>query len=424
MRGGKGWEALFSFGLAQGVAFVATLVRIPFAIESVGAAGLGVLALAVALGPWLCLMAVSTRSAIRILEGEGGLGGKAGKDVLAAAAALTGRFGLYVAALGVILLLGVSVGPETLHRSDLAVAVGIALVCTVGQGRGSVRLGLLDAAARFTLVNSTALLISIASLALAIVASVFDLPFWVLALAFVAPAYGAAWIASLLPTAYVQRERVPARPEPTTVGHARRLVKKLTRMTFVQQVQNGLDPFVIGWALGPTAVAQYSVASRITVALITPIVALQPLIVRWFARGRVETVGSELRSRQLRLSSALAGGTLVIGAVIFAVSEPVLDLIGGGEVEVPTLLTLAVIGQATAFAWQAPVIAALGGVAGTRVLERWFVLVAGVNVVLSVLLVRYGVWVPTAVSVGCAAVGHVGLSLYLRRRQDIYEGVH
>ncbi len=112
MRGGKGWEALFSFGLAQGVAFVATLVRIPFAIESVGAAGLGVLALAVALGPWLCLMAVSTRSAIRILEGEGGLGGKAGKDVLAAAAALTGRFGLYVAALGVILLLGVSVGPR------------------------------------------------------------------------------------------------------------------------------------------------------------------------------------------------------------------------------------------------------------------------------------------------------------------------
>ncbi len=196
-------------------------------------------------------------------------------------------------------------------------------------------------------------------------------------------------------------------------------MKKLTRMTFVQQVQNGLDPFVIGWALGPTAVAQYSVASRITVALITPIVALQPLIVRWFARGRVETVGSELRSRQLRLSSALAGGTLVIGAVIFAVSEPVLDLIGGGEVEVPTLLTLAVIGQATAFAWQAPVIAALGGVAGTRVLKRWFVLVAGVNVVLSVLLVRYGVWVPTAVSVGCAAVGHVGLSLYLRRRQDI-----
>ncbi len=422
-------RTIISFGASQGIGFAAAVIRIPVLIHSLGVTGFAQLSLVVAALQWFCLPGGSTQAAARVLAAEHA--DDASDHIFALwegalrPTVLVGRAGFFVGTLGAVL------GSRPIltegGSADFVLAISACAIAMATATRGFLRLGLLEAEGRTATVNVAISLATLASLLTTLVAAANHAWLWVFALCSAIAVFGPAWLTTV---PHFRPVRNPQRHhryqslahQDVKIGSA--LTWRLAKTTAIQQIQNGLDPFTISWRLGDRAVSEYSIVMRIASVLTVVPVALQPVFVRQFGAERRAATASDLRSAQLRMSATLAATTGAL-SVLFVISAPVIvRLLTDGAVDPPRMLFVAVAVLDTVFAWQVPVLASLSGAAGTRFLARWFPVLAATNLVLSLMLVRHGVWVPTAVSCVLLAAGHVSLFGITRKRDDLLTAMH
>lgn len=422
-------RALSSFGLAQVVGMLVAVVRIPLVIDAVGVAQFGILSLFLAALPWLGLFAFSSRASLRIVVAE------RGGDITYLSPEVIGAGRVSRQAGRAFLAIGVAFGTTVWLVDGAEVASSLTsyllggAVCVIAAatiGAGSSVLGLWEAQGKVGRVNFATAGASVAGFLLILMGVWLGAPFVVYVIAFIIPVYGAYWLAAMahVPKLLLDRGHGLRRRRIAGDPASEQLSKKMLRITAVQQLQNGVDPFIIGVALGPIAVAQYSIVNRLAAVLVMLPTALQPLFVRSYAQTRASAGEEDIRNRQLLHSSYLAGVTLALGAIFTLSGDFVVHLFTAGNVSVPTALFVVVSLQAALFAWQVPTFAALGGAKGTQLVSRVMPWVVSLNLAASVALAHFGVWVPTTVSVVVGVGLHGYLGWHLGRHPELFRGTH
>lgn len=419
MRGGFA-QALASFGVAQVFLAAVAFVRIPVTIRAIGPESFGLLALASASQLWFMVVPNGVRSAVRIEAAEGTLTSPRSQELRSRLRSSAGpnRALFGVALIGLVALWLLHPLPASASRVAEVLLVTFVLCCT--QLRGSAYLGFWEGSGHFARANSMTVVSSVLGLAMVYVLAAGNGPIDGYVLAYMLPIVGPAWAAVVW--IHCTSRAAPARKSAET-QMSWRLPYKLGSVLAVQQLQNGIDPFIIGIAMGNRAVAVYSLASRLGAVLAMLPAACQPVLVRRFSQARA--AGAGRLPHVVRISSTiLAISVATLATALYLFGSTAIGLLSHGSLTAPTLLVVSVCGQVVMFSWQVPVFAALSGPAGTTLLARTLPVLGAANLGLSVFLVRFGVWGPTLASVICSFVYNAWLQWWISRRPGLFEGVY
>lgn len=409
-------RAVASFGLAQGIGALSGIVRIPLAVGTLGAHDFGRLSLFTAAFLWLSVLPNGARQTSRILTAEHDSDGP-DENRISGSIRVADRWSHRIAVSGfaALIVLALVFRAETSFAETLATAA-LVLIMFGSQLPGSAALGVWEGRGKVVQTNLLVGAFALVSLALSALAyeRTTSLPAW--CIIFALPVVGPAWAAHVT-SRFRRSPQESYRPGEI-------LLARSSRILATQQLQNGLDPYIIAFAISATAAGQYNVASRLSIVLLLIPTALQPVLVKQFSERRADRSGRDLRARQRRLSVFMVGATSVLAVPFVVLSDQLSALMGAGVLDVPGSLFLAVALQCIVFAWQVPVLAALSGRDGTDLVSRTLPFVVAANLSLSALLVTQGVWGPTVASVVVAVGYHAWLHRKLSRSPGLLEGRH
>jgi O-antigen/teichoic acid export membrane protein len=418
---------VLSFGGGQVAIAVSALIRIPLTVAVIGTDGLGLVFVLGAITPALLATAAGVRGATRAVIAER-LGAHDPSGARSARAS-TSRTAWSIAAAETVLgIAAVFVLPLSAWFDTATVAsqaevragfVVTILLCAIACP-AAVWWGLLEGHQRVHVANVCLVVATLIGLPLTVLAAVVDAPFLVFAALNAGTSTGGIFLCWLVARRGLPTYRAPA---ITWAFAARRAITPLTVRSFAEMATRGIDPLVIGAALGPTAVGSYGVAQRLSLVVTLVPSATAPLLTSNLAnrRGGTRPVGRRTLSKTVAGYAAIGAlvscGYLLVGPFAARVLDPANDA--------PWTLFVAL--ALTGVAWSAliPLASATTGPDGLKIGMRVDVVMGLMNVALSIW------WVNMFGIAGPAAASFVAVSgtvwtwwLLLRRRSGLIRETH